>query len=157
MSGHQSPITNHQSPVRRAVEALRAAGLGPGTRLLVTTAVLAGDQADDHALRDAALAVGRTRGGSRGLVVVRQEEIVMVAPVPQGGAGAAVAGSWCRAAQGTTVTGHRPARTRRTASEPISRSPSACTSTLPRAVASTGPASTGRSHASAVNWHSSAF
>jgi sugar diacid utilization regulator len=71
---------------------LRAGGLGPGTRLLVTTAVLAGDQSDDHALRDAALAVGRTRAGSRGLVVVRQEEIVVVAPVPQGGAAAAVAG-----------------------------------------------------------------
>ncbi|HET7246504.1 MAG TPA: helix-turn-helix domain-containing protein [Streptosporangiaceae bacterium] len=71
---------------------LRAAGLGPGTPLLVTTAALAGDQADDNALRDAALAVGRTRGGSRGLVVVRQEEIVVVAPVPQGGAAAAVAG-----------------------------------------------------------------
>jgi sugar diacid utilization regulator len=75
---------------KRAV--LRAAGLGPDTRLLVTTAVLAGDQADDHALRDAALAVGRPRGGGRGLVVVRQEEIVVVAPVPQGGATAAVAG-----------------------------------------------------------------
>jgi sugar diacid utilization regulator len=71
---------------------LRAAGLGPDTRLLVTAAVLAGDQSDDHALRAAALAVGRPRGGGRGLVVVRQEEIVVVAPVPQGGAGAAVAG-----------------------------------------------------------------
>jgi sugar diacid utilization regulator len=71
---------------------LRAAGLGPDTRLLVTTAALAGEQSDDHALRDAALAVGRTRGGSRGLVVVRQAEIVVVAPVPQGGAAAAVAG-----------------------------------------------------------------
>src|SRR5690348_5471115 len=71
---------------------LRAAGLGPDARLLVTSAALAADQSDDHALRDAALAVGRTRGGSRGLVVVRQEEIVVVAPVPQGGTGAAVAG-----------------------------------------------------------------
>src|SRR5215470_14557795 len=71
---------------------LRAAGLGPDTRLLVTTAALAGDQSDDHALRDAALALGRTRGGSRGLVVVRQEEIVVVAPVPPGGAAAAMAG-----------------------------------------------------------------
>jgi len=71
---------------------LRAAGLGPDTRLLVTTAALAGDQSDDHALRDAALAMGRTRGGSRGLVVVRQEEIVVVAPVPHGGTAAAVAG-----------------------------------------------------------------
>jgi sugar diacid utilization regulator len=70
---------------------LRAAGLGPGTRLMVTAAVLAGDESDDHALRDAALAVGAPRGGRRGLVVVRQEEIVAVAPVPPGGAEAAVA------------------------------------------------------------------
>jgi hypothetical protein len=70
---------------------LRAGGLGPGTPLLVTSAVLAGDRSDDHALREAALAVGRARG-SRSLVVVRQEEIVVVAPVPQGGAGPAVAG-----------------------------------------------------------------
>jgi sugar diacid utilization regulator len=70
---------------------LRAAGLGPDVRLLVITAVLAGHQSDDHALRDAALAVGRTRGGGRGLVVVRQEEIVVVAPAPQGGAEPAVA------------------------------------------------------------------
>jgi sugar diacid utilization regulator len=72
---------------------LRASGLGPDTRLLVTTAVLAGDQADPHALRDAALALGRARGGGgRGLVVVRQDEIVLVAPLPPGGADAAVAG-----------------------------------------------------------------
>src|SRR5215468_1737662 len=68
---------------KRAI--LRAAGLGPDTRLLVATAVLAGDQSDEHALRDAALAVGRV------LVVVRQDEIVLVAPVPRG-AEAAVAG-----------------------------------------------------------------
>ena len=75
---------------KRAI--LRAAGLGPDTRLLVATAVLAGDQSDEHALRDAALAVGRVRGtGGRGLVVVRQDEIVLVAPVPRG-AEAAVAG-----------------------------------------------------------------
>src|SRR5262249_6886033 len=74
---------------KRAI--LRAAGLGPDTRLLVATAVLAGDQSDEHALRDAALAVGRVRGtGGRGLVVVRQDEIVLVAPVPRG-AEAAVA------------------------------------------------------------------
>src|SRR5215831_14467664 len=76
---------------KRAI--LRAAGLGPDTRLLVASAVLAGDQSDEHALRDAALAVGRIRGtGGRALVVVRQEEIVLVAPVPRGGAEAAVAG-----------------------------------------------------------------
>jgi len=71
---------------------LRASALGPDTRLLVATAVLAGDQADAHALRDAALALGRARGGGRGLVVVRQDEIVLVAPLPRGGADAAVAG-----------------------------------------------------------------
>jgi len=76
---------------KRAI--LRAAGLGPDTRLLVASAVLAGDQSDDHALRDAALAVGRARGtGGRALVVVRQDEIVLVAPVPRGSAEAAVAG-----------------------------------------------------------------
>jgi hypothetical protein len=76
---------------KRAI--LRAAGLGPDTRLLVASAALAGDQSDDHALRDAALAVGRTRGtGGRALVVVRQDEIVLVPPVPRGGAEAVVAG-----------------------------------------------------------------
>src|SRR5262249_39843334 len=49
---------------KRAI--LRAAGLGPDTRLLVATAVLAGDQSDEHALRDAALAVGRGRGTGGG-------------------------------------------------------------------------------------------
>src|SRR5215472_4875225 len=69
---------------------LRASGLGPDTRLLVITAVLAGDQSDEHALRDAALALGRVRGtGGRGLVVVRQDEIVLVAPVPRGAEAAA--------------------------------------------------------------------
>jgi hypothetical protein len=70
---------------------LRAAGLGPDTRLLVTTAVLVGDPPDDHALRDATLAVGRVRGGGgRGLAVVRQDEIVGITPLPRGGAAAAV-------------------------------------------------------------------
>jgi hypothetical protein len=70
---------------------LRAAG--PDTRLLVTSAVLAGDQSDDHALRDAALAVGRTRGtGGRSLVVVRQDEMVLISPVPRDGAAPVVAG-----------------------------------------------------------------
>ena len=76
---------------KRAI--LRAAGLGPDTRLLVTSAVLAGDQSDDHALRDAALAVGRTRGtGGRSLVVARQDEMVLITPVPRGGAALVVAG-----------------------------------------------------------------
>jgi len=71
---------------------LRTSGLGPDTRILVTSAVLAGDESDEHALRDAALAVGRTGGGGRALVVVRQEEIVVVTPVLQDGGAAAVAG-----------------------------------------------------------------
>jgi PucR C-terminal helix-turn-helix domain/GGDEF-like domain len=76
---------------KRAI--LRAAGLGPDTRLLVASAVLAGDQYDDHALRFAALAVGRTRRtGGRALVAVRQDEIVLVAPVPRGGPEPVVAG-----------------------------------------------------------------
>src|SRR5262249_32053412 len=64
---------------------------GPDTRLLVTTAVLAGDSADDRVLRDAAVTVGRARGGgSSGLSVVRQDEIIMVVPLPRGGPAAAV-------------------------------------------------------------------
>ena len=60
--------------------------------MLETTAVLAGDVSDDHALRDAAMAVGRIRGSvGRGLAVVRQDEIVTVAPLPQRGTAAAVA------------------------------------------------------------------
>src|SRR6266536_511637 len=42
---------------------LRAAGLGPHTRILVTSAVCASDAWDEHILRDAALAVGRAQGG----------------------------------------------------------------------------------------------
>src|SRR6266851_4069398 len=76
---------------KRAI--LRAAGLGPDTRLLVASAVLAGDQSDEHAMRDAARAVGRIRGTrGRGLVVVRQDEIVLVAPLLRGSAEAAVTG-----------------------------------------------------------------
>ena len=71
---------------------LRAAGLGPGTRLLVATAVLAADRFDDRILREAALAVSRAHGGGRGLAVVRQDEVVMVLPLPRGGAPAAVTG-----------------------------------------------------------------
>ena len=69
---------------------LRAAGLGPDTRFLVTVAVPAGPQAGDRTLRDAALAVGRAAGGRRGLAVVRQDEIVAIAPLPRGGAAAAL-------------------------------------------------------------------
>lgn len=71
---------------------LRAAGLGPDTRLLVATAVLAGDRSDDRILHEAALAVSRAHGGGHGLGVVRQDEIVMVLPLPRGGASAAVTG-----------------------------------------------------------------
>jgi len=71
---------------------LRAAGLGPHTRILVTSAVCASDAWDEHILRDAALAVGRAQGGGAyGLAVVRQDEIVGVAQVPRSGAEAAVA------------------------------------------------------------------
>src|SRR6266542_1518522 len=63
---------------------LRAAGLGPHTRILVTSAVCASDAWDEHILRDAALAVGRAQGGGAyGLAVVRQDEIVGVAQVPR--------------------------------------------------------------------------
>ena len=49
-------------------------------------------------------------------------------------------------------------RARRTSRSPsIQPCDRACTSTLPSAVASTGPAMTGRPQASAVSWHSSAF
>ena len=41
--------------------------------------------------------------------------------------------------------------------EPSSPAARACTSTLPRAVASTGPASTSRPVTSAVSWQSSAL
>src|SRR6266536_2941557 len=65
---------------------LRAAGLGPHTRILVTSAVCASDAWDEHILRDAALAVGRAQGGGAyGLAVVRQDEIVGVAQVPRSG------------------------------------------------------------------------
>ncbi|HEY5989360.1 MAG TPA: PucR family transcriptional regulator, partial [Streptosporangiaceae bacterium] len=64
---------------------LRAAGLGPDTRLLVVSAAPVGDLPDDRTLRDAALAVGRSRGG-RGLTVVRQDEIVGLTPLPREGA-----------------------------------------------------------------------
>ena len=90
---------------RRAVLAgperaiLRAAGLGPETRLLVMTAALAvaaasvGETAPEReapghdALRDAAAAIARA---TRGLVVARHDEIVGVAPLPRGGTIAAV-------------------------------------------------------------------
>jgi sugar diacid utilization regulator len=80
----RSSFTGH----KRAL--LRAAGLGPDTRLLVATAVLAGDRSDDRVLHETALTVRRVHGSGRGLAVVRQEEIVIVLPLPRGGASVAV-------------------------------------------------------------------
>jgi PucR C-terminal helix-turn-helix domain/GGDEF-like domain len=68
---------------------LRAAGLEPGTRLLVTAAALTGDLPRGVTVRDAAAGLA---GDRRGLVVVRQEEIVGIVPLPAGGVAAAVAG-----------------------------------------------------------------
>jgi hypothetical protein len=71
---------------------LRVSGLGPDTRLLVAAATLVGKRPDDRALRDAAVAVRQFRGGGgHGLAVVRQDEIVGIAPLPRGGTEAAVA------------------------------------------------------------------
>jgi hypothetical protein len=67
---------------------LRAAGLGADTRLLVTAAGLAGDLPEGLGLRDAATAVT----GTRGLAVVRQDEIVGIAPLPPGGTKATING-----------------------------------------------------------------
>ena len=70
---------------------LRAGGLGPDTRLLVAAATPVGKRPGDRALRDAAVAVGRLRGGGQGLAVVRQDEVVGIAPLPRGGTEVAVA------------------------------------------------------------------
>jgi hypothetical protein len=65
---------------------LRAAGLEPDGGLLVASAALAVPAADEHALRDIAVAVRRTLTcGSSGFAVVRQDEIVCVLPVRQTG------------------------------------------------------------------------
>jgi hypothetical protein len=75
---------------------LRVSGLGPDTRLLVAAATLVGKRPDDRALRDAAVAVGRFRGGGgHGLAVVRQDEIVGIVPLPRGGTDVAVANLRC--------------------------------------------------------------
>jgi PucR C-terminal helix-turn-helix domain/GGDEF-like domain len=63
---------------------LQATGLGPDTRLLVTAATLAGELPAGLTLRDAASGLGP------GLAVVRQDEIVGIAPLPRGGPAAAV-------------------------------------------------------------------
>ena len=73
---------------------LRAAGLEPDTRLLAIAATLTGDLPGGVTARDAAAGVTRDR---RGLAVVRQDEIVGIMPLPQGGAATAVVGlrrSW---------------------------------------------------------------
>jgi sugar diacid utilization regulator len=64
---------------------LRTAGLEPATGLIVASAVPVAPLADDHTLSDAAGAVRRAWDrGARGLVVVRQDEIVGVMPVLAG-------------------------------------------------------------------------
>ena len=71
---------------------LRAAGLEPGTSLLVVSAAPVGPVADEHVLRDAAVAIRGARVlGSRGLAVPRQDEIVGVLPVPARGPATTVA------------------------------------------------------------------
>jgi DNA-binding PucR family transcriptional regulator len=70
---------------------LRATGLGPDTRLLVTAAALAGDLPPGLTLRDAA-AGASPRGPAPGLAVLRQDEIVGIIPLPRGGPAAAVTG-----------------------------------------------------------------
>jgi len=69
---------------------LRAAGLGPDTRLLVAVAALAGDLPDGVTLRDAA--PGVTGAARRGLTVLRQDEIVGIVPLTPNGTSAAVTG-----------------------------------------------------------------
>ena len=65
---------------------LRAVGLQTDTRLLVTVTTLIGDLPEGMTVRDAAAGVA---GDRRGLLVVRQDEIVGVMPLSQGGAAAA--------------------------------------------------------------------
>jgi len=66
---------------------LRAVGLQTDTRLLVTVAALTGDLPEGTTVRDAAAGVA---GDRRGLMVVRQDEIVGIMPLPAGGAAVAV-------------------------------------------------------------------
>ena len=75
---------------------LRLSGLGPDKRLLVAVATPVGKRPDNRVLRDATVAVGRFRGGGgTGLAVVRQDEIVGIVPLPQGGTEVAVANLRC--------------------------------------------------------------
>jgi len=82
-------LARRASPAGPKRGLLRAAGLGPDTRLLVIAAALTGDLPRGVSMRDAAAGVARDR---RGLAVVRQDEIVGIMPLPQGGAAAAVTG-----------------------------------------------------------------
>jgi hypothetical protein len=71
---------------------LRAAGLEPGTGVLVVSAAPVRPVADEHLLRDAAAAFRGARArGSTGLAVVRQEEIIAVLPVPARGPATTIA------------------------------------------------------------------
>ena len=82
-------LARRASPAGPKRGLLRAAGLEPDTRLLAIAAALTGELPEGMTVRDAAAGVTRDR---RGLAVVRQDEIVGVMPLPQGGVAAAVAG-----------------------------------------------------------------
>jgi sugar diacid utilization regulator len=70
---------------------LQAAGLGPDTRLLVTSAAPTTEPAR-HALAAAVAAIASAgRGPGNGLAALRQDEIVGVLPLPHGDVKAAVA------------------------------------------------------------------
>jgi hypothetical protein len=80
-------LARRASPAGPKRALLRAAGLGPDTRLVVTAVALTGDLPEGLTLRDAA-----PGASPRGLAVVRQDEIVGITPLPRGGAAAAVTG-----------------------------------------------------------------
>jgi sugar diacid utilization regulator len=85
-------LSRRTAPAGQKTGLLRAAGLGAATGLLVASAIAVGGPSDERTLRDAAAAVRRIAGGgTRGLAVVRHDEIVGVAPLPRAGADAAVA------------------------------------------------------------------
>ncbi|NBM20637.1 CdaR family transcriptional regulator [Streptomyces sp. GC420] len=64
---------------------LRSAGLEPGARLVVISAVPVTPLTDDRLLRDAASSLRKAGArGTPGLTVVRQQEIVGLSPVPSG-------------------------------------------------------------------------
>jgi hypothetical protein len=67
---------------------LRAAGLGPETRLFVASATPTGDE--QHELVAVAAAIAGTGRGGGGLAALRQNEIVGVVPLAHGDAAAAV-------------------------------------------------------------------